>query len=179
MNVPQVVVSLIAAVATFAGAQATWAGEGDLSISMPFPKSQVNQRATTLYCDATVGTELWASAEGSPIVRSKGQQPGLRAIARHGSDRLVVEIDGQSLYMFTRSDFEAGKASRDVPMPIVENSARHVTATVVGPLASGVTTFTIDRQAGLATWTTIYSHYPISDSPRVESMFMTCGARRD
>lgn len=178
MNVPQAVVSLIAA-AAFAGAQVTWAGEGDLSISAPFPKSQVDQCATTSYCDATVGTELWASAEGSPIVRSKGEAPGLRAIARHDSDRLVVQIDGKSLYMSARSDFEAGKASRDVPMPIVENSARHVIATVVGPIASGVTTFTIDRQAGLATWTTIYSHYPISDTPRVDSMFMTCGARRD
>lgn len=152
----------------------------DNRVSVPFPQGHVDPRASVLYCDSVADTELMAASPDSAYVQSEAGPAALSAIARRGTDRVVVELDKEQLYLFSRADFEKGNVSRDFPMDIIENTTGDLVANANAPVSHrGVTVFTLDRRSGVATWTTIDSKFPMLNGPRVESMYLVCGARKN
>ena len=153
--------------------------EGKL-VSVPFPQGHVDPHTSILYCDSAADTELMAASPDSAYVQSQAGPAALRAIARRGTDRVVVELDKDQLYLFPRADFEKGNASKDFPMEIIANTAGNLVAKTVDPVsARSVTVLTLDRERGLGTWTIVDSKFPMLNGPRVESMYLVCGARKN
>lgn len=152
----------------------------DKQVSVPFPHGHVDPHASVLYCDSVADTELMAASPDSAYVQSQAGPAALNAIARRGTDRVVVELDKEKLYLYSRADFEKGTVSRDFPLDIIENTAGNLVAKANVPVsARGVTVFTLDRSSGLGTWTIVDSKFPMMNGPRVESMYLLCGARKN
>jgi hypothetical protein len=161
-------------------ASATIAAAEEKVVSAPFPSTSLDSRASNLFCNAAVGTVLQAWSSADKAVSLAAQKPGLFAKALHGTDKVVLEILDAKLYMFRRDEFESGKTSRDFPLDIIEHSETNLVATATGVLKpKGATVVTLNRKTGLASWTTVMSVGVTSASPRVEAVYLVCGARKD
>jgi hypothetical protein len=149
------------------------------TITVPFPRANIDSRADNFFCNGTLGTVLQGDSGKSDLGMGKA---GIFAKAYHASsDRMVVEISAGKLYMFNRDEFESGKTTRDFPLEIVENSETNLVAVAYGLIKpKTVTIFTLNRKTGIGSWTVVNSiNIPLSDSPRIDAIYMTCGGRKD
>jgi hypothetical protein len=112
-----------------------------------------------------------------------GVKTGLYATAYRSTDRLILEIVGQELYMHRRDEFEAGKSKRRIPLTVAENGATNLVAVDQGRIPGGtmVAVIMLNRVTGIGIWTQAESLYLISSPnyPRAEIIYLTCGARGD
>lgn len=170
---------LIAAMITFLATTAVAAAE-EKALVAAFPKSNIPFTAGTLFCNATLGTVLEGRSEDYALVAAGVTKPGIFAKAFEATDRVVVEIFEDKIYMFRRDEFESGKSSRDFPLAIIENSATNLVAIATGLVPpKGATILTLNRKTGIASWTSTMSVGLLTDSPRIEAIYLTCGARRN
>ncbi|WP_233836897.1 hypothetical protein [Paraburkholderia sp. ZP32-5] len=168
------------AVGLFAIATSTHGLAEEKPVTVPFPQGHIDAHASILYCDSVADTELMAASPDSAYVQSPAGPAALSAVARRGTDRVVVELEKQQLYTFPRRDFESGSASKEFPMQIIDNAGENLVARADDPVdARGVTVFTLDRERGLGTWTIVDSKYPMLNGPRVESMYVLFGAHKN
>lgn len=150
------------------------------TVTAPFPKIGVPPVSGNLYCNATLGTVLEGRSNDHKLVTAGVAKAGVLAKSFEVTDRLVIEVLERKLYMFRRDEFETGKSSRDFPLEIIENSRTNLVAVVTGLIApKGATIFTLNRKTGVGSWTSVMSVGLMTDSPRIEAIYLTCGARRD
>lgn len=169
---------MIALVLLFASTTSFAAGPE--AITVPFPKVTVDYHAHNFFCNAALGTVLQGTSRTSKSVSLGVEKAEISAKAYHASDRIVVEISGRKLYMFNRDEFERGKTTRDFPFEIIENSETNLVAIATGIIEpKGVNIFTLNRKTGIASWTVVMSVNPLSDSPRIDAMYLSCGGPKD
>ena len=150
------------------------------AIAVPFPLTRLSAEAHLIFCNAVLGASLTARSDQHELVRIGVAKAGLNAKAYHATDRLVVEIGEGELYMFRRDEFEAGKATRVFPHTIIERTDSRLVAMATGLAPPrGASVFTLNLDTGLASWTSVESVAILSDSPRVEALYLTCGGRKD
>lgn len=166
------------AILLLSGTSIIWADEKFVEI--PFPPITIAGTAKRLYCDALIGTTLRGRTTNYPLVKSGMVKSGLTAKADKATDRVVIEIERDNLFLFERAEFENGKATRDFPAKYIQNTEDNVFAMTIGTnKTKGAGIVTVDLKTGIATWTTIYGRGPVSDVPAIVTMYLRCGPRKD
>ena len=172
---------LLLATVALAAQTSTYA-EADKSVVVPFPRPVANSSARVFYCDAAVGAILMGTSDDR-LEKAGGMAPGLAAIARKPTDRvvLVLEADGKTLSLFNRTDFEGGNTKRNTPHQIVDGTTEIIVAIAVprglNPTPVGV--ITLNRRTGIGSLTEILSNDLITRNPRIETSYIACGVRRE
>jgi len=173
------IVAGFASAALFAPLSAPVRGADEQTVVVPFPTTTTSRLGKVFYCDATVGAYLDALSKEKEVPISNWPKSGMRATAYKPTDRLVLVIEesGNLLTLYKREAFESGKANGD-PFDIAYKSADVIIATVLVTALPSIAVVTLDRKTGIATWTTTKSHDFLTEGPRVDTEFFSCGPRK-
>ena len=152
------------------------------TVTIPAPEQKIDASATVIYCDAILGTRLRAveseDAKGASSLSASVEKPG---------DRLIIEIDGKSLYVHFREDFESGKLfyAQMWPLTIVEGATgqQGILAYGVGraPKSATISAISLNRSSGVGMWTLTKDAVSAREGknyPDSTAMYLTCGARK-
>jgi len=154
------------------------------TISIPAPNTEIMKWATAIvYCDAILGAVLQATERDKP----KGILQA--SIDTKQTDRLVIEISDQTLYVHHREDYEKGELhyGRMWPLAVAKGSAKNgIVAFGYGsaPKSSTVSFFSLNRATGIGLWTiskdTVWAAEgpQAKDYPASTAFYLSCGSRK-
>jgi len=155
------------------------------TIAVPAPNSEIKEWATAvIYCDAILGAVLQASEKDQPSGTLTASVNSRR------TDRLVIELSDQTLYIHHRSDYEKGELQwgRIHPLDVVKGTLRNGIVAFgygSGPKNSGVSFFSLNRATGVGLWTISFDTAWHTDTPRSKdyatstAMYLSCGSRKN
>jgi hypothetical protein len=98
----------------------------------------------------------------------------LDAESRVGTDKLAIEIEGDSMKFMTRAAVDAGIAAT-APFRIVRNDQDALVAIAVDDIANGVAvnSFLLNKKNGLAVWTKARSRF-LLEQPDTAAYYLRC-----
>ena len=154
------------------------------TITIPAPNSEIMKWATAVfYCDAILGAVLQASEKDQP------QGTLTASIDTKQTDRLVIEVSDQTLYIHHRDDYEKGELhwGRMWPLDIAKGSAKNgIIAFGYGSAlkSSTVSFFSLNQATGVGLWTISKDTAWAAEGPQAKdypassAIYLSCGNRK-
>jgi hypothetical protein len=154
------------------------------TIIISAPNVEIKKWATgVIYCDAILQGVLKATAEDKP----KGMLTATIDTAQ--TDRIVIEISEQTLYIHRRGEYEKGELGwgRLHPLELAKGTVKNGILAFsydTGPKNSGASFFSLNLATGIGLWTISFdtgwaSRDPQSkDYPTSTAMYLSCGDRK-
>ena len=136
-------------------------------LKFPLPKSQALITPNTCRCESIVSAVIYGNTIGDE---------GILAQLDKGTDKVSIEIEGDTLYFLTGASFKVGEA-RPAQCRIMHNTDEQILAVCPTPTNFGYTvdTITISRKTGLAVWTKTRSADLFSGgNPSAQSFYLIC-----
>jgi len=156
----------------------TFASNRSTDVIIPLPSPAPVQNADNIYCRGLLGATLRATSNAF-------EGAGIHGSLYHATDHIVVQVADGKLYLYRQDEFEAGNATRPSGMTVVVNDTDLVATSSERTFPGAfITVFTLNRATGLASWTTSQSSYFAGSAtdghphPRLEEIYLSCGARR-
>ena len=159
------------------------AAEEKKTITIPAPNTEIKKSATAIvYCDAILGAVLKPPAMNEP----KGTLTATINTAQ--TDRLVIEVSDQTLYIHHREEYEKGELhwGRMFPLDIAKGSVKNGIISFSygsGPKNSGISFFSLNRATGVGLWTIsrdtawVAEGSLAKDYPDSTAIYLNCGSR--
>lgn len=151
-----------------------WALTDEKSLSTVFPAPIVFPKSNFYYCSATLGAYMYAREADVKQVRR-----GLYANVSHPTDRVIIEISGEKVFLFRKDEFEGGLSRKDAPMEIIHDTETDLVAIDVGDNVKGkvIDVVTLNRKTGLGSWSNVRSIDGFTGNPNMQAYYLSCGPR--
>ena len=145
----------------------------DKELNFPLPELLPLITPNQCRCEAIVSTGLFADTTSlSPNIK-KGISAGLNK----GTDKISIQIDGDTLYFLSGASFETGEA-KPAQFKIFHHSKEHLLAIISEETPAGgytVDIFTLNKKTGLAVWTkTRSSELFRGNIPSAQTFYLKC-----
>jgi len=140
-------------------------------IKLQFPYTTKLLRENQFSCESLVGSVMRGGNNASI--------KGIEAEVAKGTDKLIIEIEGNKLYFLTKAAFEAGygaKTDEKDAWRIIQNNKDRIIAIFNGlqQLSQDVNLLIINKSNGIGIWTKTESNYFLTDNPATQAYYLLC-----
>lgn len=140
-------------------------GVSEFHAEYPFTLDVSEKKSFT--CDAQITSLLEANKDSI-----SGEKDGIKASLKKGTDQVVINIESDTVEFLTHASFEAGVLD-GATFQKLRDDDKYLIAALNYKTNTGIETFVVDKQTGLATWVR-NEVSSFTNHPDIQAYYLIC-----